>query len=271
MPSSSVTFEEQIDATATSALEHLHKTDMLCGKGDDVDHDQITFVAQAAPLPLSPFEEAEPPPPSMRPATATEKKRPKFSRTFSIGGWRPPRFDDDDDGDASMPPFVPISSTLPKPLPEAAPVRGDGKELEHKWHSFVSSLFHVRHTVFVDLMPQLCFATLVVLLSSTIETLRRRHMLDDDGDDDGTGGRRHRWLEESGGGGDDGADAGNDSEGTAGFLPSDAQKFHGIAGMVIGFLLALRTNLAYDRFYEGRKQIGNMLNALRETVSTVYT
>ena len=33
---------------------------------------------------------------------------------------------------------------------------------------------------------------------------------------------------------------------------------------MIGFLLALRTNLAYDRYYEGRKLIGNMLSAPRD-------
>ena len=89
-------------------------------------------------------------------------------------------------------------------------------------------------------------------------------MLGDDGDDGDTADCRrllHRWLEESGGGGDDEGGGGEDDGwsgsggSTAGFLPSDAQKYHGIAGMVIGFLATLRTNLSYDRFYEGRKQM----------------
>ena len=32
-----------------------------------------------------------------------------------------------------------------------------------------------------------------------------------------------------------------------------------------------RTNLAYDRYYEGRKLIGNILNSTREMISAAYT
>jgi hypothetical protein len=136
---------------------------MLCGKGNDnVDHDQIslcgnddrqislygnddvdsvefTFVLpQAALLQPPPLDANEPSLPSLRPAAATEKKKKRLllRHTFatSAAGWRLPR------------PFVPISSTLPKPLPEAAPVRNDEKEFDHNWHSFLSSLFYVRRT-----------------------------------------------------------------------------------------------------------------------------
>ena len=148
MPSSGVTFEEQIDATVISAPQHLHESVMLCGNdhhqrslcgNDDVDSVEFTFVLpQAALLQPPPLDANEPSPPSLRPAAATEKKKKhlllRSTFTTSAAGWRLPR------------PFVPISSTLPKPLPEAAPVRNDAKEFDHNWHSFLSSLFYVRRT-----------------------------------------------------------------------------------------------------------------------------
>ncbi|GMI12092.1 hypothetical protein TrVE_jg1784 [Triparma verrucosa] len=53
-------------------------------------------------------------------------------------------------------------------------------------------------------------------------------------------------------------------------VPVDLQKVHGLIGSITGFLLVFRTNLAYDRYYEGRKLVGNMLNASREVISSAY-
>jgi ion channel-forming bestrophin family protein len=39
--------------------------------------------------------------------------------------------------------------------------------------------------------------------------------------------------------------------------------FHTVLGLVTGLLLVFRTNTAYDRWWEGRKQIGIMLNTCR--------
>jgi putative membrane protein len=41
---------------------------------------------------------------------------------------------------------------------------------------------------------------------------------------------------------------------------------HTLTGVVVGFLLVLRTNTAYDRFWEGRKLWGGIVNATRNLV-----
>jgi len=148
--------------------------------------------------------------------------------------------------------FVSISariglSSLPKPAESLDKVVFD----ESTAFAFVSALFHFKGTVFAEIMPQLGFACGTVLISAAIEEFSQRKTSDSDEGDDND---------------EDSEEAGGSS-----FLPRDAQKFHALAGTVIGFLLALRTNLAYDRYYEGRKLIGNMLNALREAVSIAYT
>ena len=39
--------------------------------------------------------------------------------------------------------------------------------------------------------------------------------------------------------------------------------FHTVLGLVIGLLLVFRTNTAYDRWWEGRKQLGGLVNTCR--------
>jgi putative membrane protein len=39
--------------------------------------------------------------------------------------------------------------------------------------------------------------------------------------------------------------------------------FHTVLGLVIGLLLVFRTNTAYDRWWEGRKQLGSLVNTCR--------
>lgn len=39
--------------------------------------------------------------------------------------------------------------------------------------------------------------------------------------------------------------------------------FHTVLGLVVGLLLVFRTNTAYDRWWEGRKQLGQILNSCR--------
>ncbi len=39
--------------------------------------------------------------------------------------------------------------------------------------------------------------------------------------------------------------------------------FHTVLGLVVGLLLVFRTNTAYDRWWEGRKQLGNITNQAR--------
>lgn len=53
-------------------------------------------------------------------------------------------------------------------------------------------------------------------------------------------------------------------------VKSNQRKVHGLIGSITGFLLVFRTNLAYDRYYEGRKLVGNMLNSSREVISACY-
>ncbi|GAB4338599.1 MAG: bestrophin family ion channel [Flammeovirgaceae bacterium] len=39
--------------------------------------------------------------------------------------------------------------------------------------------------------------------------------------------------------------------------------FHTVLGLVVGLLLVFRTNTAYERWWEGRRQLGTMVNSLR--------
>ena len=43
-----------------------------------------------------------------------------------------------------------------------------------------------------------------------------------------------------------------------------------LLGFLLGFLLVFRTQTGYERYYEGRKLVGSMCNAMREMVSCVY-
>lgn len=48
------------------------------------------------------------------------------------------------------------------------------------------------------------------------------------------------------------------------FMPFDFPSFfHTVLGIVIGLLLVFRTNTAYDRWWEGRKQLGSLVNTSR--------
>lgn len=46
---------------------------------------------------------------------------------------------------------------------------------------------------------------------------------------------------------------------------SSAMQIHSLLGFVIGLLLVFRTNSAYDRWWEGRKQWGNLVNNVRNS------
>src|SRR5690606_8498113 len=44
---------------------------------------------------------------------------------------------------------------------------------------------------------------------------------------------------------------------------------HTIVGVALGLLLVFRTNASYDRFWEGRKQLGAMVNTCRDLARQV--
>ena len=51
---------------------------------------------------------------------------------------------------------------------------------------------------------------------------------------------------------------------THNIIPKDFPSiFHTVLGIVIGLLLVFRTNTAYDRWWEGRKQLGGLVNTSR--------
>ncbi|GMH91024.1 hypothetical protein TrVE_jg5011 [Triparma verrucosa] len=97
--------------------------------------------------------------------------------------------------------------------------------------SFIKMLFHYEGTVLKLIWPQMVFQIMLVLLCILYCT----HFGVDD-------------LE----------------------LPDDVMEFHKITGSITGFLLVFRTTLAYDRYYEGRKLSGRILNATREMTSQSY-
>jgi predicted membrane chloride channel (bestrophin family) len=39
---------------------------------------------------------------------------------------------------------------------------------------------------------------------------------------------------------------------------------HAIVGSILGFLLVFRTNISYTRFFEGRSNLGGMMNFIRD-------
>lgn len=47
--------------------------------------------------------------------------------------------------------------------------------------------------------------------------------------------------------------------------------FHTVIGLVLGLLLVFRTNSAYDRWWEGRKQLGALVNTTRNLAIKVKT
>ena len=44
----------------------------------------------------------------------------------------------------------------------------------------------------------------------------------------------------------------------------DTKAFHSILGVILGLFLVLRTNTAYDRWWEGRKLWGQLVNDTRQ-------
>src|SRR5947199_10146337 len=46
-------------------------------------------------------------------------------------------------------------------------------------------------------------------------------------------------------------------------VPPQAAQFHGFLGLILGVLLVFRTNTAYDRWWEGRKLWGQLVNDSR--------
>jgi len=46
---------------------------------------------------------------------------------------------------------------------------------------------------------------------------------------------------------------------------------HGLVGVALGLLLVFRTNASYDRFWEGRRMLGNLVNRTRDFARQVTT
>ncbi|GMI14962.1 hypothetical protein TrLO_g10419 [Triparma laevis f. longispina] len=97
--------------------------------------------------------------------------------------------------------------------------------------NFLTSICYIKGTAAAEIVPQWCFGAAIVIMFSFVCQFVT------DGDIP---------------------------------VPIDAQKVHGLIGSITGFLLVFRTNLAYDRYYEGRKLVGNMLNSSREVISACY-
>jgi len=51
----------------------------------------------------------------------------------------------------------------------------------------------------------------------------------------------------------------------------DTKAFHSILGMILGLFLVLRTNTAYDRWWEGRKLWGSLVNDSRQLAIKIAT
>ena len=54
-------------------------------------------------------------------------------------------------------------------------------------------------------------------------------------------------------------------------VPTAASQFHGFLGLVLGTLLVFRTNTSYDRWWEGRKLWGQLVNDIRNLAIKVQT
>ena len=51
----------------------------------------------------------------------------------------------------------------------------------------------------------------------------------------------------------------------------DTKAFHSILGVILGLFLVLRTNTAYDRWWEGRKLWGQLVNDTRQLAIKIST
>src|SRR6478736_2929092 len=58
---------------------------------------------------------------------------------------------------------------------------------------------------------------------------------------------------------------------TSAYVTSVGATFHGILGLVLGTLLVFRTNTSYDRWWEGRKLWGQLVNDIRNLAIKVQT
>src|SRR5262245_21929654 len=54
-------------------------------------------------------------------------------------------------------------------------------------------------------------------------------------------------------------------------VPPLAAQFHGLLGLILGTLLVFRTNTSYDRWWEGRKLWGQLVNDSRNLAIKVQT
>jgi len=95
--------------------------------------------------------------------------------------------------------------------------------------AFVTTLFRVRGTVLPRVFPQVLFAVVSSLCAQTLKIY---------------------WC---------GADIVSHAQCSLAF----SETAHAVAGGVIGFMLVFRTSISYYRFYEGKKYLGHLHDALR--------
>ena len=102
-------------------------------------------------------------------------------------------------------------------------------DINHSTLGFIVELFSIRHTVWSRVIGQVIAAGIVGMLAQ----LAKIHVCGDD------------------------VKTTTDCDVT--FEP----EAHGVVGAVLGFMLVFRTNLAYERFYEGKQSVGQLHIALR--------
>jgi len=98
--------------------------------------------------------------------------------------------------------------------------------------AFITQVFKLQGTVWIDIYPQLLFAWAMCFVASLTY-----------------------WL--------------NDNP--TNWLPDDVKSMHGTVGTLIAFLMAFRTSQSYTNYVEGRKILGGICNNLREMAMTTYT
>ena len=104
-----------------------------------------------------------------------------------------------------------------------------GEELDGRWWTFFGVLFRYRGTVLPKIAPQTFFAGVTAVAAQVIKIYRC------------------------------GADITAHSECPLAF----SETAHSVAGGIIGFMLVFRTSISYYRFYEGKKHLGHLFDALR--------
>ena len=96
--------------------------------------------------------------------------------------------------------------------------------------SFLSMLLHYKGTVLILIWPQLLLTIIVNFICSLYLSVSGKEQID---------------------------------------LPADFEDIHKLTGSMVAFLLVFRTNLAYERYFQGHKLTGQILNATREMTSQV--